>query len=249
MVQSLDGSKAGWFRASPVRSLDGSKPGLNQAGKAPYPKIEPGNASGRNRSHQQATGQAGQSERNARNLLGLPALDASIGGVQDFLILPTLFSGGGKLGLALDSVGERVDHVGIGQLIGNGLGFYNLAAATKLKLDGMLDVESIIGVENTALANEFQRRAIVGAIGGEHRSQGAAGKLQGKRRGRFQFARNPVPHAEGADPQDLILQDEAKRIDAMNAHVGDGAATGYFRIIEPLAGVTWTSGEGEQVAL
>ena len=80
-----------------------------------------------------------------RDILDSSALQTAQGGVQDLLILPPFFAWHRKSTLTANGGCKHIHLSGVGILIGDNFGLNHFAVAAKVEIDGVLDVESVVG--------------------------------------------------------------------------------------------------------
>src|SRR5215472_12150031 len=93
---------------------------------------------------------------------GPPAVHAAIRGVQNFLVLPALFSGDREWCLALYRAGEGVNLSRISVAVRDGLGSHRDSVLPELDDDGVVDRQAIVRPQDALFANNFKRGAILG---------------------------------------------------------------------------------------
>src|SRR5215472_9921255 len=172
---------------------------------------------------------------NLRHVFDFAALQSSKRRVQNFLILPALFTPNRKRRLALNCIGELIHLPRISQLVGNLLGLDDLSRSPQLQRDRMVHRQPVVRSQAAFIAHKLNRGAIISTHRDHHAAQGSALELQRKYSCRLDPARLLVPHAPRSQANDSILQDVLQCIDAMHAHIADGPAARQRRISQPLA--------------
>jgi len=80
-----------------------------------------------------------------RYILDSSALQTAQGGIQDLLILPPFFARHRKSTLTANGRRKHIHLSGVGILIGDNFGLNHFAIAAKVEVDGVLDVEPVVG--------------------------------------------------------------------------------------------------------
>lgn len=157
-------------------------------------------------------------------------------------------TGGEEVGSAADGLGEAVEHAGVAVRVRDGEAIDEFSGAVEGEFGWALDVEGVFGGEDAVGAGDFDQGAVACAgadgdvgedVAGHFEMEGCEG-LDGAL---IFFA------GEGADFEDLLAEDEAEGVDAVDADVADGTAAGEGGVGDPgaggLVGGVAELGEGE----
>ena len=152
---------------------------------------------------------------------GLQALKS---GVEDFLVAQPFDSWNWKFSTALECGCEGIHLQAVGFGVGDSCSgcFVTL---TQAEFDGVVDRQPVVGVQHARFADDFEGRSIVGAGGNDDGAKSAAGEFESDRSGGFDASGAVIGNGATGDANDFILQDEAERVDAVHADIGDGAAS------------------------
>ncbi len=169
----------------------------------------------------------------------------SISGVQNHLILPAFFAGNAVFMLTFHRGGKFVDLFGIGKMVGDRLMMDHLIVVDEIDRDRKVHRHALVANERAVVPVNFDGGVILGAIGDRNIGHGSAREFKGHCRCGFDVTGALVFYADGTYANNFVLQNEPKRIDAMDTNVGDRAASGDRTIMQPCPRMIGRSEERE----
>ena len=170
------------------------------------------------------------------NVFCAAGLQALKSGIEDLLVSQPFGSWNWKFSTVLERGGEGIHLQPVGFGVGDSCSGCFVALA-QAEFDGMVDRQPVVGVQHARFADDFEGRAIVGAGGNDDGAESAAGEFESDGSGGFDGCGAVIGNGATGDANDFILQDEAERVDAVHADIGDGAASRQRRVSKPCAAV------------
>src|ERR1700688_4440700 len=160
-----------------------------------------------------------------RHCFRLSTLQAAVGCVQDFLILPAFFAWNRKLRVTFDRRGERVHLPCICISIRDNFLLNDAATSTKLDLNRLFNTECIFRAQHPGFTHDLERRAVFRTRRDQNRPKGPTRKLEGENSGGFHLSRVLVRHPARGYADDLITEDITQCVDTVHSYIGNGPAT------------------------
>src|SRR3954470_15663169 len=124
-------------------------------------------------------------------------------------------------------------------MVGNGLARDCFAFTAQFDRHWTIDRQPVVCAQSALLAYDFNGSTIRRAIRHRHGSQRPTRELQEESGRGFYVVRAVVRGRGGSHADDLVLQDETQRVDAVNADIDNWAAARQFSIVQPLARMLW----------